>query len=219
LIGRDVSAYARNYGRYFERNTARHEELRMLDPAPRYCLDPDLGLLAFGESPGQARAVRDIAVHTMGVISAAEDLGSYQPVSEQELFDVEYWELEQAKLRRTGSKPPLQGRVALVTGAASGIGRACADELLKQGAAVVGVDRSEAVHDVSEAPAYVGAIADVTDPDALGRALATTVEAFGGLDIVVPAAGVFPKSAYLDGQNRENWERAMAVNATAVHEL
>src|SRR5699024_8199251 len=81
------------------------------------------------------------------------------------------------------------------------------------------VDRSEAVHDVSEAPAYVGAIADVADPDALGRALATTVEAFGGLDIVVHAAGVFPKSAYLDGQNRENWERAMAVNATAVHEL
>jgi rhamnose utilization protein RhaD (predicted bifunctional aldolase and dehydrogenase) len=145
MIGRDVDRFARAYTEYFEANQKRTgRDLQMLDPAPRIVLDPEWGMLAVGRSLADAEIAADIYHHTIPVLERAEDqLGGYQALSPEDLFDCEYWDLEQAKLQRSGPLPEFTGMVALVTGSASGIGRATAMELLGRGAAVVGCDISE----------------------------------------------------------------------------
>jgi len=119
-------------------------------------------------------------------------------------------------LARQPAPAPLTGQVALVTGAASGIGRACALELMKRGAAVVGLDLSEAIADVSAKPEFLGITGDVTAPDVLTAAVAETVRTFGGLDLLVINAGVFPDPAPVAGLHPSVWEQAMRVNATSA---
>jgi len=216
LLGRDVEAYAAAYRRYFEEHRHRATtDLQPLDPAPRVILDPELGLCCVGRTPKDAAIVEDLYRHTIKVITDAVGLGGYEPVSPADLFDVEYWDLEQAKLRRRGAPPPLAGEVALVTGAASGIGRACAEALLDEGAAVVGVDIAATVESVFDGPAWAGLQADVTDREALARALEVTTERFGGLDVLVVNAGVFPESAPIGDLDLDVWRRTMAVNVDA----
>ncbi len=141
MLGRNVSEYAEAYRDYFARNSGRsNKAIRMLDPAPRIILDPDLGMCCAGRSAEGAAINRDIYSHTIDIILRSEALGGYRALSEQELFEFEYWELEQAKLRRPGAPPVFGGEIALVTGAASGIGAACVESLVKRGAAVIGLD-------------------------------------------------------------------------------
>ena len=138
MLGRDVRAYAEAYREYFSRNAPGAKESKtMLDPAPRVILDDELGMCCVGRSAKEAAIARDLYSHTIEVISRAEALGGYRALSERELFEFEYWDLEQAKLRRAGQPPIFAGEIALVTGAASGIGRACVEALLRRGAAVV----------------------------------------------------------------------------------
>lgn len=224
MIGTDVAAYAADYTAYFERNRARGEAkagraIEMLDPAPRAVLDPATGLYSVGATAKDADIVRDIALHTLDVIDAAESVGRFQPIGEADLFDIEYWDLEQAKLRQAGAPKPLAGQVALVTGSASGIGARCAEKLLELGAAVVGIDISADSESTFSGPAWLGIRADVTDRDAIEAALAAAVERFGGVDIVVVAAGVFAESAPLTATDRSVWDRTMNVNLNAVMTL
>jgi len=221
MIGRDVKAFADEYRRYFEENQARGRvPLQMLDPAPRLVLDPELGMLALGRSAADAAIVADIYHHTIPVLERSEDhLGGYRALSAANLFDAEYWDLEQAKLRKAGSPPEFTGMVALVTGAASGIGRACAAELLARGAAVVGLDKSPSVERTFDSPAWLGITADLVDRTAQEDAVARTVEAFGGIDIVVAAAGVFGSSESLAALQAESWRQVMAINLDSVAEL
>jgi rhamnose utilization protein RhaD (predicted bifunctional aldolase and dehydrogenase)/NAD(P)-dependent dehydrogenase (short-subunit alcohol dehydrogenase family) len=220
-LGRDVAAYATAYQAYVDRNRSRlhGRDLIPVDPAPRIVIDPDLGVLALGRRPRDAAAAAEIYDHTVWVIERAEALGGYVSISEGDLFDVEYWELEQAKLSREPAPTPLTGQIALVTGAASGIGRACALELLGQGAAVVGLDLSDEVTDVATGPAYLGVSGDVTDAAALDRTLSRTLRAFGGLDLVVVNAGIFPAGAPISVLEPEVWERTMAINAGSAARL
>ncbi len=143
LIGRDVDGYVQAYREYFARYGS--PALTMLDPAPRVILDNELGMCALGSSANEARIVEDIYRHTMQVIARSVALGGWRALPAADIFEVEYWDLEQAKLKRGGDKAALIGQVALVTGAASGIGKACVDSLLKRGAAVVGLDIAAAV--------------------------------------------------------------------------
>lgn len=191
----------------------------MLDPAPRVVLDPEIGMLAVGATASDAKVASDIYHHTIPVVTRAEDhLGGYQALGEGDLFEVEYWELEQAKLRRKGASPELSGMVAVVTGAASGIGRACAAELMERGAAVVGLDLSPSVVDAFDSLSWLGVTCDVTDPAAQAGAVERAVERFGGIDIVVVCAGIFSTSAIAD-LDRSAWRKAMAVNVNAAADL
>ena len=219
--GEVIEAYAEAYRQYVKQHRDRAStELTEIDPAPRVVLDPELGMLTVGRTATDARVASDIYHHTIPVLCRAEDhLGGYQALPDHELFDVEYWDLEQAKLRRGGPAPDLAGSVAVVTGAASGIGRACAEELLQRGAAVVGIDRAAEVVTAGEGDTWLGIEADVTDFEAVGGAVRSTVEHFGGIDIVVVAAGIFGPSTRLDTLTSEEWRRVMAVNVDSVQIL
>ncbi|MGW4499062.1 bifunctional aldolase/short-chain dehydrogenase [Micromonospora sp. NPDC004336] len=216
LVGTDVAGYADAYRDYVERNRSRaRTALTMLDPAPRVILDAELGMLTAGRRAAETGMARDIYRHTVDVIEAAEAVGGYRALSASEIFDLEYWELEQAKLRRGGPASEFAGEVAVVTGAASGIGRACAEALLARGACVVALDRDPSVAG-SDGPARLGLTVDVTDSAAVDAALDTAVDRFGGVDVVVAAAGVFPATREIAGLDEADWRRTMAVNAESV---
>jgi rhamnose utilization protein RhaD (predicted bifunctional aldolase and dehydrogenase)/NAD(P)-dependent dehydrogenase (short-subunit alcohol dehydrogenase family) len=216
LVGRDVAAYVEAYGRYFAANAGRSAApLTMLDPAPRVVLDEELGLVVAGPTAAAAEAAGDIYAHTIDIIERAERLESWQALPEGDVFDVEYWELEQAKLKSTAKAPPLAGEIALVTGAASGIGRACVEALAARGAAVAGLDIDPAVDDAGRGPGYLGLECDVTSEASVVDALEAAVRRFGGLDVVVLNAGIFPASAPLETLGLDAWRRTMGVNLDA----
>lgn len=221
MIGRDVKTYAASYGEYFQAHRHRApSDLTMLDPAPRVVLDPELGMLTAGQNAKDADIAADIYHHTIPVLERSEDhLGGYRALDAGNLFEVEYWDLEQAKLRRSGNPPPLTGSVALVTGAASGIGRACAAELLERGAAVVGLDVSREVESTFEEKTWLGLEADVTDEAALAGAVEAGVERFGGIDRAVIAAGVFGTSRPVAELDPVEWRRVQDVNVDSAATL
>ncbi len=216
LIGRDVAAYAEAYRQYFGEMARQARELKtMLDPAPRIILDAELGLCAAGRSARDCGIVRDIYEHTMDIILAAEALGGYRALPAQDIFDVEYWDLEQAKLKKSGKPAPFAGEAALVTGAASGIGRACVDALLARGAAVVGLDIDAAIESLYARPDFLGLRCNVADGAEVSLALDRALEAFGGLDMLILNAGVFPGGRRIAELTDAEWRKVMAVNLDA----
>lgn len=217
MIGRDVRAYAEAYREYFSRHASEAKEARtMLDPAPRVILDDELGMCCVGRSAKEAGIARDLYSHTIDVIARAEALGGYRALSEKELFEFEYWDLEQAKLRRAGKPPVFGGEIALVTGAASGIGRACVEALLKRGAAVIGLDIDPSVATWAGArPDYLGLPCDVTSEEAIARALEAAARAYGGLDMLILNAGVFPPGTPIEKLSLEEWRSVFSVNLEA----
>jgi len=216
MLGTDVVAYGDRYAAYFARHAPQAKEPKtMLDVAPRMLLDAAIGFVAVGRSAKDAAIVEDLYDHTIDVILRAEALGGWQAVSERDLFEIEYWDLEQAKLRRAGTPPAFAGEVALVTGAASGIGRACVEALLRRGAAVIALDRSASPAPVAERPELLELQSDVTDANAVMRALDAGVDRFGGLDMLVLNAGVFPATQPVTEVTPAAWHDAMTVNVEA----
>jgi rhamnose utilization protein RhaD (predicted bifunctional aldolase and dehydrogenase)/NAD(P)-dependent dehydrogenase (short-subunit alcohol dehydrogenase family) len=216
MLGRDTDSYVDTYKAYFAEHAPRARETKtMLDPTPRVILDPVWGMSTVGRSAKDAAIVADIYDHTMDVILRAEALGGYRALSAQDLFDMEYWDLEQAKLRKTGNPPPFSGEIALVTGAASGIGRACVEALLVRGAAVVGLDINPAVESLHSTPAFLGIHCDVSDDTQLIVALEAAVRRFGGLDMLILNAGVFPPGRRIADLDNSEWQRVMSINLDA----
>jgi len=217
MLGRDVEAYAAAYREYFARHAAAAREPKTaLDPAPRVILDPAFGLGCVGRTARDARIVRDIYDHTVDIILRATALGGYRALPERDIFDVEYWDLEQAKLKKAGAPPVFAGEVALVTGAASGIGRACVDAMVKRGAAVIGLDiNAEVTRLLDGRPDFLGLKCDVTSEREVLAALETGARAFGGLDMLVLNAGVFPGGRRIDALDAAEWRRVMNVNLDA----
>jgi rhamnose utilization protein RhaD (predicted bifunctional aldolase and dehydrogenase)/NAD(P)-dependent dehydrogenase (short-subunit alcohol dehydrogenase family) len=216
----DVDAYADRYRAYVAEQAARLGiDVEPVSPAPRAIVDPELGFLTVGRDPAHAAAVADIVAHTAGIAARARALGGYAPPSPDHVFDLEYWGAQQAKAVRRDARGAHAGKVALVTGAASGIGRACAEALLADGACVVAQDISPAVVGLVDDPRWLGQVVDVTDPAAQEAAIAAAVDRFGGIDVVVPAAGVFPAAKHLAELDLALWERSMAINVTSVTTL
>jgi rhamnose utilization protein RhaD (predicted bifunctional aldolase and dehydrogenase)/NAD(P)-dependent dehydrogenase (short-subunit alcohol dehydrogenase family) len=217
LVGADVGTYTAAYQRYFDEHRARRgAALTMLDAAPRVLLSAAFGMLTAGARVADADIAADIYRHTIDTIERAQRVGRYTALPAADLFDVEYWELEQAKLKRGAARPPLTGEVALVTGAASGIGRACVEALRDAGAAVIGLDRQPCNVDGA---GFLGLEVDVTDQGATAAAIGDGVARFGGVDIAVVSAGVFAASQPLAVLDSDVWRRTMAVNAGAVATL
>jgi NAD(P)-dependent dehydrogenase (short-subunit alcohol dehydrogenase family) len=219
LLGRDVAAYVRHYEAYFEEHASGNAELEMLDPAPRVVLDSRLGLLTAGATATDASVVEDVYLHTIEIVSRADALAEWSALPATELFDVEYWELEQAKLRRPGAQPPFLGEVVAITGAASGIGRACVDAFLSAGAAVVALDRDDKVGSLHDRVDFLGVVCDVTVAAELEAGLETAVRAFGGLDMLVVNAGIFPPTAPIAELAADDWRRTMSINTDSALQL
>jgi len=216
MLGREVAAFAADYRDYFARNAALCAAPKtMLDPAPRVVLDAAFGMGCVGRSVKDANIVRDIYAHTIDIILAATVLGGYRALSEQAIFEVEYWDLEQAKLKKAGVPPMFAGEVALVTGAASGIGKACVQSLLKRGAAVIALDSNAEVEIMFRQPEVLGLRCDVTIAQDISRALDAGVQAFGGVDMMVLNAGVFPGGRRVAALADDEWRGVMQVNLDA----
>jgi rhamnose utilization protein RhaD (predicted bifunctional aldolase and dehydrogenase)/NAD(P)-dependent dehydrogenase (short-subunit alcohol dehydrogenase family) len=216
MLGRDVEGYVAAYRHYFDEHAPRAREPKtMLDPAPRVVVDPELGVAAVGRSAKDAGIVLDVYGHTMDIVERAALLGGWQALPAKELFDVEYWDLEQAKLRAAGKPPPFAGEVALVTGAASGIGKAVVESLLARGAAVVGLDLNPAIAQLHARPDFLGLACDVTRAEQLASALDAGVRAFGGLDMLVLNAGIFPGGCRIEALGDEEWRKVLRVNLDA----
>jgi rhamnulose-1-phosphate aldolase/alcohol dehydrogenase len=188
------AAYRDDYAAYYRRH-AGPDSPPMRGADPVIVLVPGVGMFSFGTDARAARIAGEFYVNAINVMRGAEALSSYRPIAESEKFRIEYWELEEAKLRRLPPPKPLAGRVAFVTGAASGIGRAIAARLAAEGAAVVLADRdapgAEAAAEQLGGPDVAAAIeVDVSDEAAVEAAVREAAATFGGVDLVVNNAGL-----------------------------
>lgn len=216
MLGRDVKGFGAAYRSYFESNAKKAKEPKtILDQAPRMALDPELGLAAFGRTAKDTRIVEDLYEHTIEVILRAEALGGWKALNENHTFDIEYWDLEQAKLRKAGAAPLFTGEIVVVTGAASGIGKACVEAFLKRGAAVAGLDRNAVIETMWKRTDFLGVTCDLTSSKAVNAALDAAVKRFGGVDMLVLNAGIFPSSQSIQDIPEETWRSAMSVNVEA----
>ena len=209
-----VDTYRTRYTEYFQRCVAAKGVARtMLDPTPRVLVLPGIGLVAAGETRAAARVAADIAEHTVRTKIWASALGRYEGLPESDIFDVEYWGLEQAKLGKGGA-PALAGQVALVTGGAGAIGEGVARELAKAGAQVLLVDLDEERLEATRArvgPACETFKADVTDEGDVRDAFRHAAALFGGVDLVVVNAGIARAGALAD-LDLDDFSAAVDVN-------
>jgi rhamnose utilization protein RhaD (predicted bifunctional aldolase and dehydrogenase)/NAD(P)-dependent dehydrogenase (short-subunit alcohol dehydrogenase family) len=216
MIGHDVDAYTKEYTSYFDTHEPNAKERKsMLDTAPRVILDQDFGLCAVGKNMNEIGIIADLYEHTMQCILRAEKLGGWQALPASDIFDLEYWDLEQAKLQKSGNVPEFQGEVVLITGAASGIGKACVESFLTRGCAVIGIDLDDDIKNTSDSNNYLGLVCDVTDENALKNILERGVRYFGGIDMVVLNAGIFPGGKTVAELSTDEWRKVFSVNLDA----
>jgi rhamnose utilization protein RhaD (predicted bifunctional aldolase and dehydrogenase)/NAD(P)-dependent dehydrogenase (short-subunit alcohol dehydrogenase family) len=185
-----VAGYSERYNAAFARENSRVGNSKTkLDPMPRVVLVPGIGLYGVGATPKESAIVADLAENSVRVVTDAEAIGSFEPLGEADTFDVEYWSLEQAKLKGAVVKR-FTGQVAVITGAGSGIGRAIAEAFAAEGASVALLDRdaASALRAAEEVRGF-GFSCDVTKRGELHAAFDAIVARFGGLDIVVSNAG------------------------------
>jgi rhamnulose-1-phosphate aldolase/alcohol dehydrogenase len=203
------AAYREDYRAYYERHAAPDSPaMRGADPA--IVLVPGVGMFSFGADKQTARVAGEFYVNAINVMRGAEAISTYAPIPESEKFRIEYWALEEAKLARRPAPKPLATRVALVTGAGSGIGRAIAERLAAEGACVVVADVNlEGAQQVAEAlggpDVAVAVHADVTDEAAVATLIGEAALAFGGVDLVVNNAGLSISKPLLETTARD-WD-------------
>ncbi|HWB81443.1 MAG TPA: bifunctional aldolase/short-chain dehydrogenase [Nannocystaceae bacterium] len=215
FVDAELQRYRASYRDYVARQLAAKQVSRTpLDPDPRIVLVPGLGLVAAGADAKAASIAADVYEHTIAIIRDAETFGTYNALPEGDIFDMEYWSLEQAKLGKSTPKP-LAGRVVIVTGAASGIGAAIASRFAGAGAQLWLVDRdAETLAATATKLRAPFEVLDVTDREAVHRTVARAVECFGGVDGLVSNAGTAPQAA-IDACPPEILMGSLAVNLLA----
>ncbi len=211
-----VQQFADDYAAYFTKHASGQT---MLDAAPRFAVWPGYGIVSFGDTLKDAKIVADIAESTAATVALAERTGGWSPLSDGDIFDIEYWDLEQAKLRKGPARKVHQGKVALVTGCAAGIGFAIAESLAEQGAQVVGLDIDKEIPDIMKKIGAVGIVVNLTEDQPVQDAIDFAVREFGGIDIVVSNAGIFPKNDALDVMAQTDWDRTLMINLTSHQKL
>ncbi|MEV8331360.1 bifunctional aldolase/short-chain dehydrogenase [Streptomyces niveus] len=201
--------YRAQYAAYYERHAdADSPPMRGADPA--IVLVPGVGMFSYGKDKQTARVAGEFYVNAINVMRGAESVSSYAPIEESEKFRIEYWALEEAKLRRMPAPKPLAARVALVTGGGSGIGKAVAHRLAAEGACVVVADvnaagAAEVAAELGGSDRALAVTVDVTDEDAISAAFRAAVLAFGGVDLVVNNAGISISKPLLETTARD-WD-------------
>ncbi|MGW5353746.1 bifunctional aldolase/short-chain dehydrogenase [Streptomyces sp. NPDC004031] len=203
------TAYRADYAAYYQRHAV-PESPAMRGADPAIVLVPGVGMFSFGKDKQTARVAGEFYVNAINVMRGAEAVSSYAPIEESEKFRIEYWALEEAKLRRMPQPKPLATRVALVTGAGSGIGKAIAHRLVAEGACVVVADldagSAAAVADELGGPdRAVPVTVDVTDEAQIAAAFHAAALAFGGVDLVVNNAGISISKPLLETTARD-WD-------------
>jgi rhamnulose-1-phosphate aldolase/alcohol dehydrogenase len=194
--------YRQDYAAYYTRHaTPNTPNMRGADPA--IVLIPGVGMFSYGKDQQTARVAGEFYVNAINVMRGAESVSTYAPIDEGEKFRIEYWSLEEAKLQRLPKPAPLATRVALITGAGSGIGRAIAERLAAEGACVVVADRDAAsaatvAAGIGTADRAISVPMDVTDEGAVAAAFTAAALAFGGVDLVVNNAGLSVSKSLLD---------------------
>jgi rhamnose utilization protein RhaD (predicted bifunctional aldolase and dehydrogenase)/NAD(P)-dependent dehydrogenase (short-subunit alcohol dehydrogenase family) len=212
-----VAKYVEDYTAYFQRNNARvGGGLTMLDPMPRVFYVAGVGLFGVGATKKDAAIAADLAEATIDVITKAEGMGGFEPLGEADLFDVEYWSLEQAKLAKSGEKP-LTRQVAVITGGAGGLGLAVAEAMRAEGAEVALLDIAD--EPLKAAAKRLGGLAvtcDVTDPASVDAAIAKVAAVYGGIDILVSNAGAAFQGSLVTVPD-DVFEKAFALNFWGHH--
>jgi rhamnulose-1-phosphate aldolase/alcohol dehydrogenase len=237
-IASGLSRYRTGYENYYKR-CRRPDSPAMRDPNPTVVLIPGLGMIAWGKNKSESRVTAEFYNCAIEVMRGAEAIDKYEPMDPQEAFDIEYWPLEEAKLRRLPPEKELERRVSVVIGAGSGIGKATAHRLAKEGAHIVcgDLDESAARQTAQEIIAQygegigvagtgisnrgpaIGLACDVTDRSSVVRLLENTLLAYGGLDSLVVTAGVFIPPDKSGRIADRQWDRTFAINVTGAYIL
>jgi rhamnulose-1-phosphate aldolase/alcohol dehydrogenase len=233
-----LARYRKDYEAYYNR-CKRADSPAMRDPNPTVVLIPGLGMIAWGKSKSESRVTAEFYNCAIEVMRGAEAIDKYEAMDQQEAFDIEYWSLEDAKLRRLPAEKELERQIVAVVGAGSGIGKATALRLANEGAHVVCVDLDEAAAKqtareiiskhgegigiagtgISNCGPAIGLSCDVTDRSSIVRMLEDTLLAYGGLDSLVVTAGVFFPPGK-DGQTEDRqWDQTFAINVTGAYVL
>jgi len=212
-----IANFVQDYRAYFERGCAARGQRTALDPMPRVFYVPGYGLIGVGENVKAAAMAADLAEHTLLTKVGSRSLGVFEGLAELDLFDMEYWSLEQAKLGKATAKE-LAGQVAVITGGGGAIGEGVAQVLIDAGAVVALLDIDADL--VAAAAARLGGqtlavTADVSDEQSMNAAMEAVCARFGGIDIVVPNAGL-AHVASLETLQMKDWQRLIAVNQTGV---
>jgi rhamnulose-1-phosphate aldolase/alcohol dehydrogenase len=236
LLEEGLAQYRADYAEYYEQ-CKRPDSPAIRVSSPSVILVPGLGMIAFGKSKSESRVTAEFYNAAIGVMRGAERVSEYTALDRQEAFDIEYWLLEEAKLKRMPAEKPLDRQVVVVVGAGSGIGRGLLARLIGEGASVVAIDRDarsagEAADDlqkkvgmgigvagtgISGAGQIIGLGADMTERGSLRQALSEAILAYGGLDHVVVTAGYYPNPDERGEVGDGEWARAFAINVTGPY--
>jgi len=235
-IAEGLVRYRQDYQAYYER-CRRPDSPSMRDPNPTVVLIPGLGMIAWGKNKSESRVTAEFYNCAIEVMRGAEAIDRYEAMDQQEAFDIEYWSLEEAKLRRLPPEKELDRQIVVVIGAGAGIGKATAHRLVKEGAHIVCVDRDQAAaketaqeiidkygegigvagSGISNCGPAIGLACDITDRESVARTFQNVMLAYGGIDSVVVTAGIFVPPDKTGRIQDDLWARTFSINVTGAY--